>query len=183
MSFRNGFPRHWLFGQESCACVCFSCFESPCLYLSLLLSPLCLSPAPSTLGPPHQPTYLLPSPSHLTTQQVEHWFRTLLWPGSPCPDVSMVCSAQAWLPAGIPPSLAGLGCLTGFPSSLTSLLPSALLPSPFALSPALAALASALSGTCAIQGFPPAPCLPPQQTWRVHVPCWSVQASVESWNS
>lgn len=82
--------------------MCFSCFESPCLCLSLLLSPLCLSPAPSALGPPHQSSHFLPSPSHPTTQQVEHWLlRTLLWPGSPCPDISMMCPAQALLPAGI----------------------------------------------------------------------------------
>lgn len=94
--------------------MCFSCFESPCLCLSLLLSPLCLSPAPSALGPPHQSSHFLPSPSHPTTQQVEHWLlRTLLWPGSPCPDISMMCPAQALLPAGIthptPHPLASLG--------------------------------------------------------------------------
>lgn len=94
--------------------MCFSCFESPCLCLSLLLSPLCLSPTPSALGPPHQSSHFLPSPSHLTTQQVEHWLlRTLLWPGSPCPDISMLCPAQALLPAGItrptPHPLASLG--------------------------------------------------------------------------
>lgn len=108
--------------------MCFSCFESPCLCLSLLLSPLCLSPAPSPLGSLHQSSYLLPSPSHPKTQQVEHWFRTLLWPDSPCPDISMMCSAQALLSASIALGLAGLRYLAGFTSSSPPLLPSAVLP-------------------------------------------------------
>lgn len=185
----NGFLRHWLFRQEPCGYVCFSCFESPCLCLSLLLSPLCLSPAPSALGPPHQSSHFLPSPSHPTTQQVEHWLlRTLLWPGSPCPDISMMCPAQALLPAGVthptptlwPHRARVLGWL---PVQLTSLLRLAMLSSFLAFPPALAAIASALLGACTVWGFPPAPLLPPQQTWWVHVPCSSVQASVASWNS
>lgn len=156
---RNGFLRHWLFRQESCGHVCFSCFESPCLCLSLLLSPLCLSPAPSALGPPHQSSHFLPSPSHLTTQQVEHWLlRTLLWPGSPCPEISMVCPAQALLPAGIThPTPTLWPCwarvLGWLPVQLTSLLRSAMLSSLLAFPPALAAIASALLGACTLRGW------------------------------
>lgn len=140
--------------------MCFSCFESPCLCLSLLLSPLCLSPAPSALGPPHQSSHFLPSPSHPTTQQVEHWLlRTLLWPGSPCPDISMMCPAQALLPAGVThptptlwPRLARV--LGWLPVQLTSLLRSAVLSSLLAFPPALAAIASALLGACTVWGVP-----------------------------
>lgn len=73
----------------------FSLFESPCLCFYLLSSPLCLYSA-LCWGPPHQSRCFLPSPSQLTTQQVEHWsLRTLLLPGSLCPGVCMMYSAQA----------------------------------------------------------------------------------------
>lgn len=77
---------------------------------SLSSYPLCVSLLhPLPWAPPHQPTYLLPSPSHLTTQQVEHWFRILLWPGIPCPDVSMVCSARLCCLPAYPRALLGWG--------------------------------------------------------------------------
>lgn len=152
---------------------CFSS-ESPCLCLSLLLPPLCLSPAPSSLGPPHQSSYLLPSPSHPKTQQVEHWFRTSLWPISPCPDISMMCSAQALLPAGIALGLAGLGCLAGCTSVSSPLLPSAWLP---VSSPSLLLWLYSLLHCSRV------PLLLPQETRWVHVPCSSVQAPAETWNS
>ena len=74
----------------------FGCFESPCLCLSLLSSPLCLCPALCPGGPPLQSSRFLPSPSQPTTQQVERWSpRALLWPGDPCPGLRMMDSAQA----------------------------------------------------------------------------------------
>lgn len=109
--------------------------------MSMPLSPLTPSVSLScTLfpGPPHthQSSYLLPSPSHLKTQQVEHWFRTLLWPDSPRPDISMMRSAEALLPASIALGLAGLGCLAVFTSSSPPLLP-VLLPVSFSPCPSL----------------------------------------------
>lgn len=123
--------------------MCVSVVLKVHVYASLSSYPLCvflLHPLP-----PHQSSYFLPSPSHPTTQQVEHWLlRALLWPGSPCPENSMMWPAQALLPAGIPPctppqGLTGLGCLAGFPSSLPPFCPQ-LLSSLLAFPPALAAL-------------------------------------------
>ena len=54
----------------------------------LLYSALCW-------GPPHQSSCFLPNPSQPTTQQVDRWsLRTLLWPGSLCPGICMMYSAQ-----------------------------------------------------------------------------------------
>lgn len=80
---------------------------------SVLLSPL--TPSVSlylTLcsGPPHQSSRFLPSPSQLTSQQVERWsLRTLLWPGSLCPSICMTYSVQAPSARGQAPRLSWVG--------------------------------------------------------------------------
>lgn len=95
---------------------------------SLSSHPLCLFSVPSAWGSPRQSSRFLPSPSQLTTQQVERWsLRALLWPGSPCPSISMMCPARALLPAGRLPGRAGVGahwpCLSSSPwAALSSAL-------------------------------------------------------------
>lgn len=170
--------------------MCVSVVLKVHVYASLSSYPLCvflLHPLP-----PHQSSYFLPSPSHPTTQQVEHWLlRALLWPGSPCPENSMMWPAQALLPAGIPPLHPSSGPhwarVPGWlPFQLTSFLPSAALQSP-CLPSCSGCTCFALLGACTVRcggdGSHQLPLLLPQQTWCVHVPCSSIQASVESWNS
>lgn len=131
--------------------------------LSLLLPPLCLSPAPSSLGPPHQSSYLLPSPSHPKTQQVEHRFRTLLWLDSSCPDISMTCSAQALLPAGIALGLAGAGVPGWLHLQLT--FPRSPQPCSRVSSPRHPSCSGCIR-FCTCSRVPPAPLLLlPQETW------------------
>lgn len=156
------------------------------------LSPLIPSVSllhPLPWAPPHQSSYFLPSPSHPTTQQVEHWLpRASLWPCSPCSMRGVACpgsAASRRTAARTPPQgLACLGCLAGSPY-----LPVALSCSPASLPSLLLWLYSSF---CFARGlhclgrwgrFPPAPLLLPRQTWCVHGSCSSAQASVESSDS
>lgn len=105
------FPKILSLGtQESWLLVCVL-FVLKVQVLAFLPShPLCVYP-----GPPYQSSRFLPSPSQLTTQQVERWsLRALLWPGSPCPGIRMMYSAQAPTARRQTPRLSWVGVL-GWP--------------------------------------------------------------------
>lgn len=96
---------------------------------SLSSYPLCVSTVPSARGPPRQSSRFPPSPSQPTTQQVERWSqRALLWPGSPCPGISMMCPAQVPTACRQGPRLSWVGVSAGLtpPAGLSSALSCAL---------------------------------------------------------
>ena len=83
---------------------------------SLSSHPLCVSALPSARGVPLQSSRFLPSPSQLTTQQVERWSpRALLWLGGRRPGLRMMDSAQAPSARGQDPQ-AELGWSVGLAS-------------------------------------------------------------------